>query len=64
MGVEDAPTYLLHRAHCHLDKGKGAVTIMFFDFSSAFNTVQPLRLRDKLLQVGVDGRLVCWITDY
>ena len=38
--------------------------IMFFDFSSAFNTTQPLTLRDKLLQIGVDAHLVCWITDY
>ncbi|KAG5276868.1 hypothetical protein AALO_G00110700 [Alosa alosa] len=37
---------------------------MFFDFSSAFNTIQPFRLGDKLLQMGVDAHLVTWITDY
>ena len=51
MGVEDTIIYLLHRAHSYLDKGKCAVRIMFFDFSSAFNTIQPLRLSDKLLQM-------------
>lgn len=64
VGVDDAITYLLHRTHTHLDKGKSAVRIMFFDFSSAFNTIQPLRLGEKLLRMGVDDRLVSWITNY
>ena len=64
VGVEDAIVYLMHRAHSYLDKGKGAVRIMFFDFSSAFNTIQPLRLSDKLVQMGVNVHLVSWITDY
>ena len=49
VGVEDAIVYLMHRAHSYLDKGKGAVRIMFFDFSSAFNTIQPVLLGDKLV---------------
>ncbi|KAI4899775.1 hypothetical protein NFI96_025340 [Prochilodus magdalenae] len=64
VGVEDAILYLLHRTHCHLDKGGGAVRVMFFDFSSAFNTIQPLLLRDKLMMMEVDMHLVTWITDY
>ncbi|KAI4888220.1 hypothetical protein NFI96_004855 [Prochilodus magdalenae] len=64
VGVEDAILYLLHRAHSHLDKGGGAVRVMFFDFSSAFNTIQPLLLRDKLMKMEVDMHLVTWITDY
>ncbi|KAI4893514.1 hypothetical protein NFI96_020874, partial [Prochilodus magdalenae] len=64
VGVEDAILYLLHRAHSHLDKGGCAVRVMFFDFSSAFNTIQPLLLRDKLMKVEVDMHLVTWITDY
>ncbi|KAI4875863.1 hypothetical protein NFI96_034109, partial [Prochilodus magdalenae] len=64
VGVEDAILYLLHRAHSHLDKWGGAVRVMFFDFSSAFNTIQPLLLRDKLMKMEVDMHLVTWITDY
>ncbi|KAI4888279.1 hypothetical protein NFI96_012150 [Prochilodus magdalenae] len=64
VGVEDAMLYLLHRAHSHLDKGGSAVRVMFFDFSSAFNTIQPLQLRDKLARMQVDPHLVSWITDY
>ncbi|KAI4899534.1 hypothetical protein NFI96_002055 [Prochilodus magdalenae] len=55
VGVEDAMLYLHHRAHSHLDKGGSSVRVMFFDFSSVFNTIQPLQLRDKL---------VSWNTDY
>ncbi|KAI4880092.1 hypothetical protein NFI96_008261 [Prochilodus magdalenae] len=53
-----------NRAHSHLDKGGGAVRVMFFDFSSAFNTIQPLLLRDKLMKMKVDMHLVTWIIDY
>ncbi|KAK0148991.1 RNA-directed DNA polymerase from mobile element jockey [Merluccius polli] len=64
VGVDDAISYLLHRTHSYLDKGKSAVRIMFLDFSSAFNTIQPPRLSDKLLQMDVDAHLVSWIADY
>ncbi|KAI3352131.1 hypothetical protein L3Q82_020946 [Scortum barcoo] len=37
---------------------------MFFDFSSAFNTIQPRLLRDKLQLAGVDHHLTSWILDY
>ncbi|KAI3362674.1 hypothetical protein L3Q82_001633 [Scortum barcoo] len=56
--------FLLHRSLSHLDRGSGAVRITFLDFSSAFNTIQPLLLRDKLTEMGVGSHLVAWITDY
>lgn len=62
--MEDAVLYMLHRIHSHLDKLNGYVRIMFFDFSSAFNTIQPSILRDKLDWRGVDPSFVTWITDY
>lgn len=37
--------------------------IMFLDFSSAFDTVQCLRLAEKLSKTQVDQDLVAWITD-
>uniref|UniRef100_A0A8B9GXH1 Reverse transcriptase domain-containing protein n=1 Tax=Astyanax mexicanus TaxID=7994 RepID=A0A8B9GXH1_ASTMX len=64
VGVEDAILYLLHRAHSHLDKGKSTVRILFLDFSSAFNTIQPLMLQDKLDGMRVDPYLVAWIFSY
>ncbi|KAI3352234.1 hypothetical protein L3Q82_005585 [Scortum barcoo] len=64
LGVDDAVIYLLQRAHMHLDGGGGTVRITFFDFSSAFNTIQPLLLGEKLQVMGVDDTMISWITDY
>ena len=38
--------------------------IMFFDFSSAFNTIQPALLGDKLELAGVNQHLTSWFLDY
>ena len=64
VGVDDAVLYLLHRALSYLDVGGCAVRVLFFDFSSAFNTIQPRLLQDKLTSMAVDPYLVSWITDY
>ncbi|KAI3371954.1 hypothetical protein L3Q82_006828 [Scortum barcoo] len=67
VGVEDAILYLLHRAHSHLDKGSGTVRILFLDFSSAFNTIQPPPALCSLGQTEQDGsgpQLMDWISDY
>ncbi|TWW56167.1 putative RNA-directed DNA polymerase from transposon BS [Takifugu flavidus] len=37
---------------------------MFFDFSSAFNTIQPSLLRGKMEGAGIDCHLAAWTTDY
>nr|XP_049609558.1 uncharacterized protein LOC125988413 [Syngnathus scovelli] len=64
VGVEDAILHLLHRVHSHLDKGSATARILFIDFSSAFNTIQPPLLRDKLGRMGVDPYMVTWISSY
>ena len=64
VGVEDTVLFLLHRAHSHLDRGSGTVRILFIDFSSAFNTIQPPLQRRKLVKMGVDSGLVDWISSY
>ena len=56
--------YLLQRAHLHLDGGRGTVRITSFDFSSAFNTIQPLLLGKKLQMIGVNNTMISWITEY
>lgn len=60
MGVEDAVLYLQHRALSYLDKGRCTLRILFFDYSSAFHTIQPPRLR----LASSDPHLVTWVTDY
>lgn len=64
IGVEDAIIYLLYRAYSHLDKPGASLRITFFDFSSAFNTIQPARLGSKLSAMQVHAPLVAWIMDY
>ncbi|TWW54745.1 hypothetical protein D4764_0240700 [Takifugu flavidus] len=64
IGVDDAVIYLLHTSLTHLEKAGSTVRIMFFDFSSAFNTIQPRLLGDKLQVAGVDHHLTTWILDY
>ena len=56
--------FLLHRALTHLEKPGSTVRIMFFDFSSAFNTIQPVLLRDKLVRAGEDVPLTEWTLNY
>ncbi len=64
VGVEDAIIYLLQKAYCSLDRPNTTVRILFLDFSSAFNTIQPRLLKAKLEDMQVDASLVTWIYDY
>ncbi|TWW53905.1 hypothetical protein D4764_0186440 [Takifugu flavidus] len=63
IGVDDAVIYLLHTSLTHLEKAGSTVRIMFFDFSSAFNTIQPRLLGDKLQKFSDDSAAVGLITD-
>ena len=38
--------------------------VLFFDFSSAFDIVPPVRLAEKLMVMQLDQDLVSWIIDY
>ncbi|TWW55971.1 hypothetical protein D4764_09G0010210 [Takifugu flavidus] len=64
IGVDDAVIYLLHTSLTHLEKAGSTVRIMFFDFCSAINTIQPRLLGDKLQVAGVEHHLTTWILDY
>lgn len=47
-----------------LDRPKSQIRIMYIDFSSAFNTIQPHILLSKLLGMGVNSNLLLWIFSY
>ena len=64
IGVDDALLYMLHSVYSHLEKGSSFVRIMFFDFSSAFNTIQPHLLARKLHNMHLHPSTVSWIHDY
>ena len=63
IGVEDAIIYLLHSFFAQLEKAGSTVRIMFFDLSSAFNTIRPTLLGSKLESVEVDQHLITWIME-
>ncbi|KAK3526916.1 hypothetical protein QTP86_004709 [Hemibagrus guttatus] len=48
----------------HLDSPGSYARILFVDFSSAFNTIIPALLRDKLFQLNVPDSMCSWITDF
>lgn len=64
VSVDDALLYMLHTIYQHLENTGSSVRIMFFDFSSAFNTLQPHILASKLLDFKLHNRTVAWILDY
>ena len=48
----------------HMEKPKTFVRILFIDFSSAFNTIQPHIMVEKLLSLSVNKNLIAWILDF
>eukprot|EP00745_Piridium_sociabile_P003480 TRINITY_DN12039_c0_g1_i1.p1 TRINITY_DN12039_c0_g1~~TRINITY_DN12039_c0_g1_i1.p1 ORF type:complete len:561 (-),score=151.19 TRINITY_DN12039_c0_g1_i1:152-1588(-) len=62
--TEDAILTLLHNLHAHLDKPRSYARILFIDFSSAFNTIQPHLLVEKLLTYEVNPVFIRWIFSF
>lgn len=64
-GVEDATATLLNLVFKHLESSKTHARLLFVDFSSAFNTIQPHILIDKLVNnFNLDFNVVGWILDF
>lgn len=51
--TEDAKTTNLHAVLSHLEHQGSYALMLFVDFSSAFNTILPHRLVNKLLDIGI-----------
>jgi hypothetical protein len=66
--TEDAILFSLNRIFSHLDKSNSSLMsarIMFFDFSSAFNTIQPHLSCHKLFKLSyVPHDLIHWTLNY
>ena len=62
--TDDATISLIHNALSHLDKPGSYVRILFVDFSSAFNTIQPHLMALKLLALNVNPHLILWICSF
>ena len=63
-GVEDATLPLFNLIASHLDTSGTTVRVLFMDFSSAFNTMQPHVLIKKLLNLEINPDLILWIRQF
>ena len=55
---------MMHSISSHLDKTSSYVRVMFFDFSSAFNTIQPHLLAQKLKNMYLHPNIIKWKLHY
>ena len=62
--VENAVLRVFNSIYAHLDKPGTYIRLMFFDFSSAFSTIQPNLLAEKLLKMKISAPTILWVLDY
>lgn len=62
--TEDALNTLIHEITQHLDRGSNYARCLFIDYSSAFNTMQPHILIDRLDMYNVPARLQLLVLDF
>ncbi|KAK3554577.1 hypothetical protein QTP70_025533 [Hemibagrus guttatus] len=62
--TEDAVNAAIHTALTHLEGNDTYVRMLFIDYSSAFNTVIPHRLSEKLLTLGLAPSLCNWVLNF
>ncbi|XP_028456306.1 uncharacterized protein LOC114570262 [Perca flavescens] len=60
-GTEDAVACLLHLILQHLQTSGNFVSVLFIDFSSAFNTIHHHQLIKKLHHLNISSPLIHWI---
>ncbi len=63
--TDDAISQVLHPSLSHIDSKNGNyVKLLFIDYSSAFNTIVPIKLAVKLSDLGLNTSLCDWIQDF
>ena len=62
--VEDACIILINNILKHLEEKRTYARLLFIDFSSAFNTIQPHIMVRKLLDIDVNVHIVAWVLDF
>ncbi len=61
--TDDAISHILHSSLTHIDSSNGNYArLLFIDYSSAFNTIVPIKLTSKL--TGLNTSLCDWIQDF
>ena len=62
--TEDTISSALHLSPAHLEEKNTHVRMLFLEFSSAFNTIIPQRLVEKLGPHGFSTHLCNWVLDF
>ncbi len=63
--TDDAIFHILHSSLTHIDSSNGNFArLLFIDYSSAFNTIVPIKLTSKLTGLGLNTSLCDWIQDF
>ncbi|KAK0131026.1 RNA-directed DNA polymerase from mobile element jockey [Merluccius polli] len=62
--TEDAIAIVLHTLLQHLEHRSTYARLLFVDFNSAFNTILPNKLHNKLHGLGLSTTLCNWILDF
>lgn len=62
--VDDAVSLCLHSILQHLESKCTYARVLFVDFSSAFNTIVPVKLINTLQELGVSTSLCRWIFNF
>ena len=59
--TEDVILTVINAVLKHLEKPKASARMLFLDFSSAFNTIQPHLLMRKLMVMDVNPVIIRWL---
>ena len=59
--TDDAVLYILENIYSHLEKTGSTVRLMFFDFSSAFNTIRTHLLVQKILNMKLPSSVFVFV---
>ena len=62
--VDDAILLFLDNIYSHLDMPRAYCRVLFVDFSSAFNTIQPHILINKLVDLKMNRYVISWILEF
>ena len=62
--TSDAVAAVLHYSLSHLENKDSYIRTLFVDYSSAFNTVIPHKLTDKLSTLGLHPTICDWLQDF
>ncbi|CAN9505968.1 unnamed protein product [Ophioblennius macclurei] len=62
--TDDSISSMVHTALTYLESRNSYVRLLFLDLSSAFNTIVPQTLMQKLSSLGLSSTMGNWVLDF